>query len=81
MIYMGDILGNILYILETFLIHSIFVSYKRITLPTLRLMQLKWDVIIKCLPYSKCSANHMNDPLMSINSYLDNLQYLKVINL
>lgn len=39
MIYMGDIMGNILYILESFLIHSIFVSYKRITLPTLRLMQ------------------------------------------
>lgn len=35
MLCMGDILGNVLYILETFLIHSIFVNYKRTTLPTL----------------------------------------------
>lgn len=80
MLYMGDIMGNVLYILETFLIRSIFISYKRITLPTLTTYVVR-DGIIKRLPYSKCSANHMNGPLMAINSYLDNLQYLKVINL
>lgn len=41
MLYMGDIWRNVLYILETFLIHSIFVNYKRTTLPTLPAYEAK----------------------------------------
>lgn len=49
MIYMGAIMGNRLYILECFLIHSLFISYRITTVPTLTaVMQLKWDVIINC---------------------------------